>query len=81
MRRHETVDDAYFEKLYSDVNSLYRLDQIGGRGAAAGREELGPLPATSVWLLSGIAAVWIAMGARVLFVWLRKKMASGAQKS
>ena len=81
VRRHETVDDAYFEKLYSDVNSLYRLDQIGGRGAAAGREELGPLPATSVWLLSGIAAVWIAMGARVLFVWLRKKMASGAQKS
>ena len=53
----------------------------GGRGAAAGREELGPLPATSVWLLSGIAAVWIAMGARVLFVWLRKKMDSGAQKS
>ena len=81
VRRHETVDDAYFEKLYSDVNSLYRLDQIGGRGAAAGREELGPLPATSVWLLSGIAAVWIAMGARVLFVWLRKKKASGAQKS
>ena len=40
-RRGETVDDAYFEKLYSDVNSLYRLDQTGA--AATGQRR--PRPA------------------------------------
>ena len=73
VRRKETVDDAYYAKLYDDVRSLYRLDQLGGRGAAAGRETFGPLPATSVCLLSGIAAVWIAMGAFLLADRLRKK--------
>ncbi|MBR4184654.1 MAG: carbohydrate ABC transporter substrate-binding protein, partial [Clostridia bacterium] len=76
VRRHETVDDAYFAKLYDDVRSLYRLDQLGGAGAAAGREELGPLPVTSVLLLSGIAAVWAAMGGFLLADRIRRKKAS-----
>ena len=28
IRRKETVDDAYLDKLFEDVSSLYRLDQI-----------------------------------------------------
>ncbi len=63
-RRGETVDDAYFEKLYSDVNSLYRLDQTGA--AATGQEDLGPLPATAKALLAVIAAAWIGILAYVL---------------
>ena len=29
VRRKQTVDDAFFEKLYANMNSLYRLDNIG----------------------------------------------------
>ena len=58
------MDDAYFEKLYSDVNSLYRLDQTGA--AATGQEDLRPLPATAKALLAVIAAAWIGILAYVL---------------
>ena len=72
VRRKETVDDAYFEALFEDVNSLYRLDQHTG-ASAAGREDLGPLPAASAALLGSIAAVWIGMGAYLLAGRIRKK--------
>ena len=72
VRRKETVDDAYFEALFEDVNSLYRLDQHTG-ASAAGREDLGPLPAASAALLGTIAAVWIGMGAYLLAGRIRKK--------
>ena len=54
-RRKETVDDAYFEKLYADVNALYHLDQYADTD---GKRELGPLPKESKLLLGGLAAVW-----------------------
>ena len=57
-RRKENVDDAYFEKLYADTESLYRLDQLSG-GGGMGKEELGPLPTTAVALLSALAAAWV----------------------
>ena len=61
IRRKQTVDDAYIEKLYDDTISLYRLDQLGGRGASAvsGKADLGRLPRTSVLLLSSLAGAWI----------------------
>ena len=47
-RRKKTVDAAFIEKLYSDTNSLYRLEQ----GSSAGdKKEFGALPAESVILL------------------------------
>jgi len=58
VRRKETVDEAYYEKLYADMNALYRLDQKSG-GAAAGKAELGPLPEASVVLLSSLVVIWI----------------------
>ncbi len=48
VRRGETVDEAYMEKLYQDVSSLYRLDQHG----------LGPLPLPAVILLVSLAVTW-----------------------
>lgn len=61
VRRGETVDDAYFEKLYGDVTALYRLDQLSGQkgAAASGTADLGPLPPTSVFLLLSLAAAWV----------------------
>lgn len=57
VRRKEDVDDAYFEKLFEDMISLYRLDQTGQ--TLSGKADLGKLPTTSVLLLSGLAAAWI----------------------
>lgn len=57
IRRKETVDSAYMEKLFSDVTSLYRLGQ--GSQAAAGKQELGKLPLTSVLLLTALGTAWV----------------------
>ena len=57
VRRKETVDAAYMEKLYDDVKSLYRLDQKSA--SVTGRAELGPLPKTAVILLSALGLAWL----------------------
>lgn len=70
-RRGETVDGAYMEKLFRNVNSLYRLDQRGEN--AAGRKELGPLPAASVVLLSVLGTAWILIGIYAAFSIAKRK--------
>lgn len=64
VRRKETVDDKYFDKLFSDVKSLYRLDQSSA--VDSGKADLGPLPDTAVILLSSIAAAWVL----IIIYWL-----------
>ncbi|MBO5293400.1 MAG: extracellular solute-binding protein [Lachnospiraceae bacterium] len=60
VRRGQTVDDAYIGKLYSDMISLYRLDQIGhSTGVASEKMDLGKLPKTSVILLSTLGIAWL----------------------
>ncbi len=72
VRRKQTVDDAYFEKLYDDMKSLYRLDRVQATsGEAEGKAELGPLPAAAKWLLGSLAAVWALI--LVYFVLQRTK--------
>ena len=56
VKRKETVDDSYMEKLYSDVTSLYRLDQ--SHQSSMEKADLGKLPSTSVILLSALAGTW-----------------------
>lgn len=58
VRRKQTVDDAFVEKLYRETASLYHLDQLGGQGAQANRGNLGPLPPTAVILLASLAGAW-----------------------
>ncbi len=59
VRRKQTVDGAYMEKLYADMSSLYRLDQIERQnGMSSGRDDLGKLPRTAVILLVSLAGVW-----------------------
>jgi len=71
MRRKEKVDDAYFDKLYTDMNALYRLDQTG---ASSGVDtDLGPLPKASVALLVGLGVVWVAMGVYAGVKFLQKR--------
>ncbi len=70
VKRREKIDEAYMEKLFSDVSALYRLDQITGHGSSAGPRDLGPLPKTSVALLVTLAVVWVLMGIYVVGTYL-----------
>lgn len=56
-RRKEEINDAYFDDLFADMNSLYRLDQSAG--AVGGKTELGELPTTAVALLLSLAGAWV----------------------
>ena len=71
VRRNQTVNDAYMEKLYGDVTSLYRLDQSGT--ITTGKTELGELPRTAVALLSALICAWVLIGVHVIREFIRKK--------
>jgi multiple sugar transport system substrate-binding protein len=62
MRRGETVDDAYFQKLYTDTSTLYKLDQK----SIAQRADLGELPATSKVLIGVLGGTWVLIGLYVV---------------
>ena len=72
-RRGETVDDAYIQKLYEDMNSLYRLDQTG---ASAGKIEFGELPAVSVILLVSLAGAWSLMAVYLVISTIKQRKKS-----
>ena len=71
IRRGETVDEEYMEELFADVTSLYRLNQGGVLNS--GKNDLGPLPAMSVWLLVCLGAAWIIILAYVIIERLKKR--------
>jgi len=71
VRRHQTVDGAFIEKLYGDMTSLYRLDQHASTGA--GKTELGPLPDTAVMLLTVLGITWLLIGVYVLNEFRKEK--------
>ena len=73
MRRKQTVDDAYFDKLYDDTASLYRLNQSSGRSGMTSGRDLGPLPAGSRALLIGLVCVWVMLGAYAIAEAVKKK--------
>ena len=76
VRRKETVDEAYMEKLFADVSSLYRLDQIQKTDA---QKDLGPLPTASVILLVTLAVIWTIMGLYVVKEAINKKKVQKCQ--
>ena len=71
IRRKQTVDESYMQKLFADTTALYRLDQISG--SAAGRADLGPLPHAAVVLLTTLAVTWVLIGLYALLDLLRRK--------
>lgn len=73
IRRKETVDGKYFDKLFDDVNALYRLDQTAGHTSSEGKSDLGELPDASKALLFILVAVWVVMGAAVGIAAVRKR--------
>ena len=78
VRRKATVDDAFLEALFSDVTSLYRLDQTGmlQNSGEDGKKDLGPLPTASKALIATLCVTWLLIGA----YFVREKMkAAGKQ--
>ena len=73
-RRKQTIDEAYYEKLYADTTSLYRLDQIDKTDAVT-IKDLGKLPNTAVILLVSLAVSWVLIGTYVVYRQIRKKKA------
>ena len=73
VRRSQTVDDAFIQALYDDTVSLYHLDTATSSG---GKADLGPLPATAVALLAGLAAAWVLIALWALRDWRRQKAAA-----
>lgn len=73
VRRKQTVDDAYIEKLYEDTASLYRLNQSSGRAGMTSGGDLGPLPAGSRALLIGLGAVWALLALGAGLGWLKRR--------
>lgn len=74
VRRKQTVDSEYYDKLYTDVTALYRLDQMSGQGSVAGgRKDLGPLPVTAKILLYSLVIVWICLLSAVIMQYIMQK--------
>jgi len=58
-RRKKTVDDNFIDTLYSDMASLYRLNQGDEQETVgASKQEFGPLPPMARGLLIGLGVVW-----------------------
>lgn len=70
VRRNESIDDAYFDELYEEMNALYRLDQKAD-GVTA-KTEFGALPAASVALLCTLGGVWMCIIAYAAVVVIKK---------
>lgn len=66
VRRSQPVDETTIAQLYEDTVALYHLDQTS---AAAGKADLGPLPATAAALLAALAVAWA--GILVCVIWRR----------
>lgn len=69
IRRSQTVDDAYYGKLYEDLSARYHLDQLSRQDGSAQKEkaDLGPLPRPAILLLAGLAVAWALMLFYVIF--------------
>ena len=65
-RRGQTVDDAFIDSLFSDTTALYRLNR-NIVDTTKDKEKETALPATSVFLLCSILAVWLVIG----FIYLK----------
>lgn len=72
VRRKDNIDDEYMTNLFSDMNSLYRLDRTNENDSVGEKKELGKLPTMSVVLLISIVAVWVLIIVYYLIDKIRK---------
>ena len=70
-RRKEKMNDAYIEKLYANVTSLFQLDQIEVKSGK--KVSFGELPAEAKTLLIVIPCIWLVIGGYSLWTAGKKK--------
>ena len=68
-RRKQTVDDNFYNQLFAETISLYRLDQINTGGQ---KRDLGPMPATAIVLIAALIVAWICIICYVILQKIRK---------
>ncbi len=74
IKRKQEVNDAYMEELYSDMTSLYRLDQGGVKEElSGGKAELGELPMTAKVLIGSLAGAWILILLYIMVDYRKRK--------
>lgn len=73
VRRNQTIDEAYYERLYDDVTALYHLDEAGASSGGGDISSLGPLPAQSVILIAVLVCIWLCMGLYVVLQKVKKR--------
>ena len=75
VRRKETIDEPYLERMFSDTISLYHLDSlsVGQNGSAPEKLSLGKLPTGSVILLAALLTVWLLIGVIYLIKTVRSR--------
>lgn len=66
VRRHQEINDAFFETEFENVKSLYRLEQSTTINVDA------PLPLTSKILLASLVMAWVVIGC-IFFLQNKKK--------
>lgn len=71
VRRKQTIDEAYMQKLNTDVTALYRLDQIQQNGTV--KRQFDSLPTMSVILLISLAVTWVFIGIYSIYQAKRRK--------
>jgi len=64
IKRKKKVDDKFIDELYGEINSLYRLDQVGGQGV---EKELGKLPSASKILIGSVCITWCFIGIYLIY--------------
>ncbi len=61
VRRNQTVDGEYMQKLYKKVTSLYKLNSFSAASAGEDKQEFEAMPVASVVLIASLFTVWFAM--------------------
>ena len=70
VERKQTINEAFFEKTFNKMISLYKLDQIESGHV---KKELGELPFESKALLITLGSVWLCLGAFLIVSYNKKK--------
>ena len=66
----EPIDRAFFDGLYEELTTRYRLSEINRDPSAIAK--LGRLPAFSVWLIVILAVTWVLIGAAAIWELLKR---------
>ncbi len=71
VKRGIEINDRQIETIFNRVKSLYKLGEATNAGEVD--KNLGPLPKTSVFLLTTIGVVWVGIGSYLLVDHLKKR--------